>query len=210
MRLVFALLLLVTTTTLARTQPPPKPIDKTPKPRYGVAVKLKTYPQDTPRKALVSAVDAVEKGDTAYLVAHLLDPGFVDLRLNDRVKQFEANVELELSQQRDFQLANRDRFAPEDRLPTDRAKFEALIQDRSRQLAFRQLIRDVEDKLLNDPQAVKDLRKIMRDGVFSDEPGGSKAGHPDVKDRVLHFRKIDDRYFLENRQDEAPKKEPGM
>ena len=210
MRLVFALLLLVTTTTLARTQPPPKPIDKTPKPRYGVAIKLKTYPQDTPRKALVSAVDAVEKGDTAYLVAHLLDPGFVDLRLNDRVKQFEANVELELSQQRDFQLANRDRFAPEDRLPTDRAKFEALIQDRSRQLAFRQLIRDVEDKLLNDPQALKDLRKIMRDGAFTDEPGGSKAAHPDVKDRVLYFRKIDDRYFLENRQEDAPKKDPGM
>jgi len=210
MRLVFALLLLVTTTTLARTQPPPKPIDKTPKPRYGVAIKLKTYPQDTPRKALVSAVDAVEKGDTAYLVAHLLDPGFVDLRLNDRVKQFEANVELELSQQRDFQLANRDRFAPEDRLPTDRAKFEALIQDRSRLLAFRQVIRDVEEKLLNDPQALKDLRKIMRDGAFTDEPGGAKATHPDVKDRVLYFRKIDDRYFLENRQDEAPKKEPGM
>jgi hypothetical protein len=210
MRLVFALLLLVTSTTLARTQPPPKPIDKTPKPRYGVAIKLKTYPQDTPRKALVSAVDAVEKGDTAYLVAHLLDPGFVDLRLNDRVKQFEANVELELSQQRDFQLANRDRFAPEDRLPTDRAKFEALIQDRSRLLAFRQVIRDVEEKLLNDPQALKDLRKIMRDGAFTDEPGGAKAMHPDVKDRVLYLRKIDDRYFLENRQDEAPKKEPGM
>lgn len=210
MRLVFALLLLVTTTTLARTQPPPKPIDKTPKPRYGVAIKLKTYPQDTPRKALVSAVDAVEKGDTGYLVAHLLDPGFVDLRLNDRVKQFEANVELELSQQRDFQLANRDRFAPEDRLPTDRARFETLIQDRSRLLAFRQIIRDLEEKLLNDPQALKDLRKIMRDGAFTDEPGGAKATHPDVKDRVLYFRKIDDRYFLENRQDEAPKKEPGM
>jgi hypothetical protein len=210
MRLVFALLLLVTTTALARTQPPPKPIDKTPKPRYGVAIKLKTYPQDTPRKALVSAVDAVEKGDTAYLVAHLLDPGFVDLRLNDRVKQFEANVELELSQQRDFQLANRERFAPEDRLPTDRAKFEALIQDRSRQLAFRQLIRDVEDKMLNDPQALKDLRRVMRDGVFSDEPGGTRATHPDVKDKVLYFRKIDDRYFLENRQEDTPKKDPGM
>jgi hypothetical protein len=210
MRLVFALLLLVTTTALARTQPPPKPIDKTPKPRYGVAIKLKTYPQDTPRKALVSAVDAVEKGDTAYLVAHLLDPGFVDLRLNDRVKQFEANVELELSQQRDFQLANRERFAPEDRLPTDRAKFEALIQDRSRQLAFRQLIRDVQDKMLNDPQALKDLRRVMRDGVFSDEPGGTRATHPDVKDKVLYFRKIDDRYFLENRQEDTPKKDPGM
>ena len=65
-------------------------------------------------------MDAVEKRDTAYLVAHLLDPGFVELRLNDRAKQFEVTVELDLARQRDFQLANRDKFAPEDRLPTDR------------------------------------------------------------------------------------------
>jgi hypothetical protein len=206
MRLLFALALLVATTTLAFTQPPPKPIDKTPRPRYGVAVKLKTYPQDTPRKALVSAVEAVEKGDTAYLVAHLLDPGFVDLRAGDRAKQFEVNVELELSRQRDFQLANRDKFAPEDRLPADREKFEALIQERSRQLAFRQLIRDVEEKLLNDPQAMRDLRKIMRDGTFTDEPGGARAAHPDVKNKVLYLKKIDDRYFLENRQEVPPRK----
>jgi hypothetical protein len=210
MRLFFVLLLFAASATLARTQPPPKPIDKTPQPRYGVAVKLKTYPQDTPRKALASAVDAVEKGDTAYLVAHLLDPGFVEFRLSERAKQFEASVELELARLRDFQLANRDRFAPEDRLPTDRVQFEALIQDRSRQLAFRQLIRDVQDKLLDDPQAIKDLRKILRDGVFADEPGGTKATHPDVKNKVLFLRKIDDRFFLENRQEDTPKKAPGM
>ena len=210
MRLLFVLALLVATTTLARTQPPPKPIDKTPKARFGVPVKLKPYPQDTPKKALVSAVDALEKGDTAYLIAHLLDPGFVDLRLTERARQFEPNVELTLSQQRDFQLANRARFAPEDRLPTDRDLFEALIQDRSRQLAFRQLIRDVEEKLLNDPQALKDLRKIMRDGAFTEEPGGVRATHPEVKDKVLFLRKIDDRFFLENRQEDSPKKDPGM
>ena len=210
MRPFFVLLLFVASSSLARTQPPPKPIDKTPQPRYGVAVKLKTYPQDTPRKALASAVDAVEKGDTAYLVAHLLDPGFIEFRLSERAKQFEANVELDLARQRDFQLANRDKFAPEDRLPTDRPLFEALIQDRSRQLAFRQLIRDVEDKLLDDPQAMKDLRKIMRDGVYTDEPGGTRATHPDVKNKVLILRKIDDRYFLENRQEDTSKRDAGM
>jgi hypothetical protein len=211
MRLFFALLLFVSTATLARTQPPPKEIDKSPQPRFGVPYKAKTYPQDTPKKALASAVDAVEKGDTAYLIAHLLDPGFVDLRLADRAKQYEPNVELDLSRQRDFQLANRDKFAPEDRLPSDRAKFEALIQERSRQQAFRQLIRDVEEKLLNDPQALRDLRKILRDGAFTEEPGGVRATHPAVKDKVLYLRKLDDRYFLENRQeDTSSKKAPGM
>ena len=50
----------------------------------------------------------------------------------------------------------------------------------------------------------------MRDGEFTDEPGGTKATHPDVKNRVLYIRKIGDRCFLENRQEEAPKKDPGM
>jgi hypothetical protein len=210
MRLILAFVFLAASATLARTQPPPKEIDKTPQPRFGVPFKGKTYPQDTPKKALASAVDAVEKGDTAYLVAHLLDPGFVDLRLADRAKQFEPDVELALTRQRDFQLANRDKFPPEDRLPSDRAKFETVIQDRSRQQAFRQLIRDVEDKLLNDPQAMRDLRKILRDGALTEEPGGVRATHPDVKNRVLYLRKLGDRYFLENRQEDTPKKEPGM
>jgi hypothetical protein len=210
MRLIFALALVVTTTTLARTQPPPKEIDKTPQPRFGVAYKQKTYPQETPQKVLASAVEAIEKGDTAYLIAHLLDPGFIELRLSDRARQSEALVEVELSRLRDFQLANRDRIAPEDRLPTDKAQFNALIIERSRARAFRQLIRDIDEKLLNDPQSVKDLRKIMRDGTFTEEPGGARGTHPDVKDRALYFKRIGDRWFLENRQEENPKKEPGM
>ena len=93
----------------------------------------------------------------------------------------------------------------------DRAKFNALIIERSRQLAFRQLIRDVEEKLLNDPQSVRDLRKILRGGTFTEEPGGGdRAAHPDVKDRAVYLKKIGDRWFLENRQEETPRKEPGM
>jgi len=210
MRLFFALALAVTTTTLARTQPPPKELDKTPRARFGVAYKGKNYPQETPQKVLASAVEALEKGDTAYLIAHLLDPGFIELRLSDRARQFEATVAVELSRLRDFQLANRERIAPEDRLPADKAQFNALIIERSRLRAFRQLIRDIDEKLLDDPQSMRDLRKILRDGTFTEEPGGARGAHPDVKDRALYFKKIGDRWFLENRQEEIPKKEPGM
>jgi hypothetical protein len=210
MRLVFAFSLFVTTATLARTQPPPKAIDTTPQPRFGIPVRLKAYPQDTAKKALASAVEAIDNGDTAYLIAHLLDPGFVELRLSDRAKQNEALVEVELSRQRDYQIRNLDKFQPEDRLPTDRAKFNALIVERSRERAFRQLVRDVNEKLLNDPFSLKDLKKIMRDGTFTDEPGGARASHPDVKDRALYLKKIGDRWFLENRQEDLPKKDPGM
>lgn len=210
MRLLFCLTLLVASAGLAFTQPPPKALDTTPQPRFGIPVRLKAYPQDTAKKALTSAVEAVEKADTAYLIAHLLDPGFVELRLSDRAKQYEAQVELELSRQRDFQLTHPDKFQPEDRLPTDRAKFLAMIIERSRERAFRQLIRDIDEKLLNDPQSLKDLKKIMRDGTIADEPGGARATHPDAKDRALYFKKIGERWFLENRQEDLPKKDPGM
>lgn len=210
MRPVFALVLVASSASLALTQPPPKEVEKTVQPRFGVLVKAKAYPQDTPRKALASAVEALEKGETSYLVAHLLDPGFVELRLADRAKQLEASVEVDLTRLRDFQLANRDRVRSEDRLPTDRDRFGAAIEQRSRELAFRQLVRDVEEKLLNDPESMKDLRKILRDGQFASEADGARATHPDVKDRALYLKKIGDRWFLENRQEEIPKKGAGM
>jgi len=210
MRFVSVAALLVASATFAWTQPPPKAIDKTPKPRFGIAYKEKAYPQDTPKKALASAIEAIDRGETSYLLAHLLDPGFVDFSLGERAKQFEAPVELELTRLRDFQLANRDRFEPEDRVPTDKEQFKALILERSRERAFRQLIRDVEAKLLNDPLSLKDLRKILRAGQFADEAGGARGTHPDVKDRAVYLKKIGDRWFLENRQEEIPKKEPGM
>ena len=61
MRLIFGLALFLTTATLARTQPPPKELDRTPQPRFGIPVKQKAYPQDTAQKALASAVEASKR-----------------------------------------------------------------------------------------------------------------------------------------------------
>jgi hypothetical protein len=214
MRPVFALAVLAGSVALAQDPGPPRDPD----PRFGVKAKVKSYPQDTAKKALRSAIEAAEAGEYAYLVAHLLDPAFVNQRLADRAKQFETGVELELANLRDFQIRNPDRFAPEDRLPADRARFNALVVQRSRERAFKQLANDVSDKLRDDPQALRDLKKILREGTFEDTPTGAKATHPDVKDQALFFRKIDDRWFLENRQEDLPgpkkpedppKKDPG-
>src|SRR5262249_60990261 len=136
-------------------------------------------------------------------------PRSPDRLTGDLAKQVDAPVEVELSQLRDFQNANPDKVRPSERVPNDREKFKALIIERSRQRAFRQLVLDVEQKLLDDPQSLKDLRKILKDGTFTDEPDGSAKGvHPDVKDRAVFFKKIGERWFLENRQEEMPKKPP--
>ena len=210
MRLVFALTLL--SGTLALAQEPEVPKD--PDPRFGVAPKMKVYPQSTAKRALASAIASVQSGDTPYLVAHLMDPGFVDFRLADRAKQYEAEVEVALSRLRATQIRNPDKYPPAERLPTDRAKFAALIVEQSRERAFKQLVRDVNDKILDDPESFRDMRKLFSDGKFEDIETGAKVTHPAVKDRALYFRKVGDRWFLENRQEDLPppkepeKKEP--
>lgn len=208
MRLILAFTVLVASAALARTQPPPKEIDTTPAPRFGIPVRLKAYPQDAAKKTLASAVEAIERGETGYLIAHLLDPEFVELRISDRAKQLAPSVELELATLRDLQLRNPESVRREDRLPTDRALFNQAIAQRSREQAFRQLVRDVNDKLMNDPVALKEMRRILRDGTIADDLAGAKATHPDVKDRAIYLKKIGERWFLENRQEDAPAREP--
>jgi hypothetical protein len=66
----------------------------------------------------------------------------------------------------------------------------------------------VEQKMRDDPQALKDMKKILRAGTFSDEGAGAKATNPAVKDSAIYFKKIGDRWYLENRQADETKKEP--
>jgi hypothetical protein len=207
MRCAFAIALLSAVAVLADDETPPL-ITKEPEPRFGIPAKLKIFPQNTAKKVLESAIEAVDKGDYAYLVAHLLDPGFIELKLTDRAKQYEAPLEVDLTRLLDFQYANPDRYRPEDRLPLDKKEFAAVIIERSRQKAFKQLALDVEQKLRDDPQSLKDMKKILRAGTFTDEGAGAKAVNPQVKESALYFKKIGDRWFLENRQADETKKEP--
>jgi hypothetical protein len=205
MRLAFAFVLLSGFPLLAQEPLPSLP--KEPEPRFGLPPKLKIYPQATAKKVLESAIEACEKGDYAYLLAHLLDPKFVDLRITDRAKQFEVPVEVELIRLRDYQYANPDKFAPSERLPIDKSAFLDLIVAQSRERAFKQLVRDIAEKMRDDPQSLKDMKKIFNDGTFTDEGNVTKAVHITVKDRALYFKKIGDHWFLENRQEEEPRKE---
>src|SRR5439155_13013153 len=74
---------LIGATVLASAQEAPK-FTTEPPPRFGVAPRLKSFPQNTAKAALQSAIEAVEGGQYAYLLAHLMDPQFVDARVADR------------------------------------------------------------------------------------------------------------------------------
>lgn len=200
MRLLFAVALLLYTSAIISAQS-----EKEPDPRYGVKPRLKQYPQNTPRESLKSALAAMDKGDYSYLVAHLLDPKFVDDAVTERTKLFEATAEVELAKLRDFQRANPDRVAKEDRVPFDQAEFRARVAVRAREMAYKQLVKDVAQKFADDPQVAKDFRRFLTNGTFNEAAPAATATHTGVKNRTLYFKNIDNRWFLENRQTEEKK-----
>src|SRR5439155_22887318 len=160
---------------------------------------------------LQSAIEAVEGGQYAYLLAHLMDPQFVDARVADRAKQLEPGVEVELAKLRESQKQNPVGIAPEARVPDDPIQFRAMAAREARTRAFRLLVRDVQDKLTDDPTLLKDLRRFLREGTVADQPGGARVGLADVKDRAVFLKQLDGRWFVENRQSDEkaePKKEP--
>lgn len=170
--------------------------------RYGVLLKAKTYPQASPKQALDSVIAAADKKEYDYLVAHLLDPAFVDGRVGDRAKLYEPAIESDLAKKRDAQRRGAD--APGgDLLPDDPAQFRARVAADARTAAYRQLVRDVREKLADDPEVLKDLRRFLRQGTFPENPAETaKVGLPDVRDRAVYFKKAGDRWYVENRQSE--------
>lgn len=202
MRTAFAVALLLGVGALAFAQPAPEP-----QPRFGIRPRLKQFPQTTPKEALRSVLAAREKGEYSYLVAHLLDPKFVNDAVANRVKLFEGGAEVDLAKLRDYQRANPDRVSEENRVPLDLKAFRAMVTAKATDLAFKQLVKDVAQKLLDDPHSVRDLGRILRDGTFAEAAPLATATHPDVKGHTLYFKNIEGRWFLENRQVEE-KKEP--
>jgi len=201
---------LIGATVLASAQEAPRVTTEV-QPRFGVAARLKSFPQDTAQKALRSAVDAIERGEYAYLLAHLMDPQFVDARVADRGKQLEPGIEVELARLRGAQKQTPRGIAPEARVPDDPTLFKAMAGREARTRAFRLIVRDVQDKLTDDPTVLRDLRRFLREGAFADQPGGTRVGPTDVKDRAVFLRQIGDRWFVENRQSDEkaePRKEP--
>jgi len=213
MRKGFALALVLGLGSLASSQEGrPKTPEETP-PRFGVAFKGKVYLQSTPKEALNSAIEAVDKGDFNYLVAHLLEPTFVDARIADRGKQFEPSVEANLAALRDFQQRNLDKVAPESRVPVDAEKFRERVAAEAKAAGFKQLVKDVQERFNEDPEVMKSLRLFRSGGTFPDEKSSgdlAKIGHAEIKDRSLFLKKIADRWYVENRQTEPvePMKAP--
>jgi hypothetical protein len=152
---VLALIVMLVSVVASPAQAP----KDTPPRRYGVEPNLRDYPQETPKETLASVLRAVERGRINYLLAHLADPTFVDLRVKE--------------------VYGGD---------------------------FEELVRETTGKLSDNPAAVKELQRFLKEGEWEGSDTTASAKLKENKDRQVFFRKIGRRWFLENRQKPEPAK----
>lgn len=156
----------------------------------GVRHNGEVYPQTSAREALGSFLRALDKERYDYIAAFLLDQAFVNEQLRVTAPFYEkaANekVEKEGLEKKGFD--------------------EAGIRSRKRELAaqanFENLILRLKTKLAEDPEALKELRKVYRDGDFTEGADAAVVKHPDIKGRSLFFRNVSGRWYIENKMQE--------
>jgi hypothetical protein len=66
--------------------------------------------------------------------------------------------------------------------------------------SFKELVRETTTRFAEDPAAVQELRRFLKDGQWEDGEETSVVKLKDVKNRAVFLRKLKDRWYLENRQ----------
>jgi hypothetical protein len=159
-------------------------------PRFDVIYNPDLYPQDTPQAALKSALEAISRDRYDYVLAHLIDPAFVDARLANTQAYFERVAVEQIGSTAAGQVLR-----------------DAALQARTRELGTRMNFRNLADqmrrKIADEPDSLQVLKRMAREGLFQTAGDDTTATLKDVKDRALYFKKIGGRWFLENRKDAA-------
>jgi len=160
-------------------------------PRFDVIHNPEVYFQDTPQRTLSSVLDALGRDRYDYVVAHLLDPAFVDARLGATQAYFERVAADQMAQ---TVAASALRAADLD----------ARVRTVGLRLNVQDFTRQIRRKLADEPDHLRDLGRFARDGQFQAAGETATATLQDVTDRALYFKKVGDRWFLENRKDDRP------
>lgn len=159
-------------------------------PRFDILHNPDLYRQDTPQETLRSAIGAIGRERYDYLAAHLLDPDWVDARLAARQEYFER-------------VAGEQIVATAAGAQLRGPALQARVKDVGTRLNFQDLTGQIRRKVADEPDNLKDLRRFLREGEFKTSGESATAVLKDVKDRALYFKKIKDRWFVENRKEEA-------
>jgi hypothetical protein len=176
-----ASLLLIVTTAGAQDVPT----------RFDVIHNNELYVQDTPQNALKAAIVALSRDRYDYFLAHLLDPSYVDARLATTQAYFERVASDQLGATAAGQALN----------PVD---FQRRVVEVATRANVRQLGEQIRQKFEDEPDNLRDLKRFSREGQFQDAGETSTASIKDIKDRALYFKKVNGRWFLENKKEDKP------
>ena len=203
-------------------------------PRYGVTPNPEFYPQGTPKEALATAAKLMEKQRYSYLLAHVVDPAFVDSQVAARAQQLEPAVEKRLATVREGQKRSLPADTPADRIvPSDPAGFADKVRAEATQQAFADLVKAMQDHLSEFPEQVKQLAALRDTGTIGEAPPTAFAEAKSVPGKTVFLKQVTvactkeakmtvdnmsvtvqqpasvQRWFLEDRQqdEEKPKKD---
>jgi hypothetical protein len=195
MRPLLSLLVASILTIPAVAQPPVPPPT-----RYELAPQLQTFGQATPKETLASAIKVIEKERFDFLAAQLIEYKFIDSRVRDRAKPLEEAIDADLRKQREEQRQDPIRFPLATRLPDDPKEFAAIVEKLAKQRAFKLIVKDVRGTFIEHPDHVKDFKKFLREGIFTETGDSASCTHREIKDRAIYFKKIGEWWTIEDKQ----------
>jgi hypothetical protein len=160
-------------------------------PRFDVIYNADFYKQDSPQEALKASLGAISRDRYDYLLAHLIDPAFVDARLASTQTYFERIAAEQIGATAAGKTLNA-------------AEFQARVREVAMRMNIKQLGEQIRQKLLDEPENLKDLKRFAREGQFQEAGDTATAAIKDVKDGALYFKKVGGRWFLDNKKEDRP------
>lgn len=174
-------------------------------PRYGVLINTRAYSQQSPQEALAAAIKAVEENRFDVLVAHIIDEKTTEAKAAEHGRLLENEVDTDLRRVRENQKANPFGVKPEEKLSYEPKEFEEVVKAEAKVRGFKAAIEDVRKKFVGDLNIVKEMKRYLREGEFVATGDAAKVTLKDVKGKGIFFVKVKDRWFVEDRQEEAAK-----
>lgn len=160
--------------------------------RYKIEFNAVAYPQKTPQEALKSIVKAFDGNQYHYLMAHLVDPRFVDVRVAeykglmfppDSLRKEDEEISREVDAKR------RKRLETEKEI-REAARFAA---------AFNRMADEAKKHHDEDPPLRRELRIMARDGEWAVEGDRANVSLPKLTPRKAFFKKLEDRWFMDEK-----------
>lgn len=159
--------------------------------RYGISPSGDLYPQGTPKEALATAAKLVEKGRYAYLLAHVVDPAFVDAQVAARARAVTPTVEKRLTGVREGQKRNlRADTPPEDVMPADPVAFADKVRAEAEKLAFADLVKAMQENLAEFPEHVQQLVVVNRDGAIAESGPAATAEAKGLPNKKVFLKQL--------------------